>query len=185
MSFVVHSGVRAMSCCLLLLSSLCPVCSPFTVGSFVLVDISFRWSRLSTTGPRSEVDQCTYTDVEFALWAAALVRLSLAATPELATVPREASSLSRQLPADLADFPQRVCRTLGVATPRKGRGKRGGVLTNSVAPTHPPLSAHPWVFPFTAPSIAKLGREPYWAPSRELVFRYTHCTMHCTDSGNL
>ena len=32
-------------------------------GSFVLVDISFRLSRLSTTGPRSEVDRRTYTDV--------------------------------------------------------------------------------------------------------------------------
>ena len=76
MSFVVHSGVQAISYCLLLLSLLCPVCSPFTVGSFVPVAISFRWSRLSTTGPRSEVDRRTYTDVEFALWAAALERLS-------------------------------------------------------------------------------------------------------------
>ena len=41
--------------------------SPFEVGSFVLVDIDFRLSRLSTTGSRS--------NVEFAQWAAAPERL--------------------------------------------------------------------------------------------------------------
>ena len=46
---------------------------------------------------------------KFALWAAALERLSLksrAPTPKLVTVPRETCSLSRQLQADLADFPR-------------------------------------------------------------------------------
>ena len=61
MSFVVHSGVRAISYSFLdfslsFLSLLCPVYSPSVVGSFVLVDISFRLSRLRTTGPRSDVD---------------------------------------------------------------------------------------------------------------------------------
>ena len=44
-------------------------------GSVVLVDISFRLSRLRVTGPRSVVCGWAYIDVEFALWAAALVRL--------------------------------------------------------------------------------------------------------------
>ena len=74
----------------------------------------------------------------------------------------EASSLSRQLQADLADFTQRVCRTLGVAIPHKGGklGNEGESLTETlVAPTHAPLSAHLWgVSFFSAPCSVKFGR---------------------------
>ena len=55
---------------------------------------------------------------------AALLNFYRAPTPELIRVRREASSLSRQLQAALANFPQRVCRTLGVATPHKGEHKK-------------------------------------------------------------
>ena len=76
----------------------------------MLVDISCRLSRMSISGPRSEVDRRTYTNVVFrplrGRTGAVPLKFKRAPTPELVMVPREASSLSRQLQADLADFPQ-------------------------------------------------------------------------------
>ena len=44
-------------------------------------------------------------------------------TPELVV---SGTRRSRQLQADLADFPQGVCRTFGVATPHKGKHTKKG-----------------------------------------------------------
>ena len=80
--------------------------------------------------PRSVVYGRANIDEEFVLWAAALERLLfevlMGTNPRTGTVPREASSLSRQLQADSADLPRRVRRTLGVATPHKGENKKRG-----------------------------------------------------------
>ena len=54
-----------------------PASSPMVFVGTVNLDISFRSSRLSTTGARLVVDGRANIDDEFALWAAALERLSV------------------------------------------------------------------------------------------------------------
>ena len=73
-------------------------------------------------------------DEEFALWAAALERLLFevltGTNPRTGTVPREASSLSSQLQADSAAFPQESSQESSQdsrgGNPRKGKNKKRG-----------------------------------------------------------
>ena len=165
-----------------------------------MLDIAFRSSRLSTTGRRSVVCGRANIDEEFAQRAAALERcfskLSRAPTPELETVPREASSLSRHLQAGLADFPQRVCRTLGVATPHKV-GKQETRETGSESrwtllwckapppPTLPCLSTF-GVFLSRHLVVSSLAMSHTWRHPEDLFPSIPSAQFaSCTGSGNL
>ena len=84
---------------------------------------------------------------------------------------------------------KRVRRTLRVATPHKRETRREkGCLTLRLSPgsvTRPPsLVCLRWGFSFSALHGAFSGRGSQRAPSRELAFRYLHCTASCTGSGD-
>ena len=127
-----RTRMSSLSCCPCLPSV--PMSSRVHLSGPFKLDIVFRSSRLSTTGPRSVVDRRIQTG------NSPSGRPHWCGSFELSTGTNPRTGSRRQFQADSADFLQSVCRTLGVATPHKGDNRKGGNEGEScrLCYSHPP-----------------------------------------------